>query len=152
MARKIEDRRKKSLKRDGKVLVDMVLNCSREELLPIIRGQTLERSMVHTDSGRACDDLVLNDYDHFRDFHKFNKCARRTSQIGGIGTVRRFAKKLLDQFNGMKDGRFLLDLKECEFKEKTITFSEFEFLWLKQKCQSGASFTRSNLCNGCASV
>jgi transposase-like protein len=111
----------------------MILNYSREELLPIIRGKILEWSTIHTDGGRACDDLVLNDYDHFHDFHKFNEFARRTTQINGIETFQRFAKKHLAQFNGMTDDRFLLDLKESEFREKIMTLSEIEFLWLNQK-------------------
>ena len=35
------------LKREGKVFVSIVKNCSREELLPIIKGHVLELSLIH---------------------------------------------------------------------------------------------------------
>ena len=41
------------LKRGGKVYVEIVKNCSREELLPIIEGKILEGSTIHTDGWRA---------------------------------------------------------------------------------------------------
>ena len=37
------------LKRDGKVFVTIVPNCSKESLMPIIQGKILEGSTVHTD-------------------------------------------------------------------------------------------------------
>ena len=37
------------LKRNGKVFVTIVPNCSREELMPIIQGKILEGSTIHTD-------------------------------------------------------------------------------------------------------
>ncbi|MEM7055303.1 MAG: transposase [Bacteroidota bacterium] len=37
------------LKRGGKVYVEIVKNCSREELLPIIAGKILEGITIHTD-------------------------------------------------------------------------------------------------------
>ena len=49
------------LKRDGKVFVSIVPNCSREKLMP--SGKILEGSTVHTDGWKAYDGLVLNGYD-----------------------------------------------------------------------------------------
>ena len=37
------------LKREEKVFVNIVKNCSREELIPIIEGKILEGSPIHTD-------------------------------------------------------------------------------------------------------
>ncbi len=37
------------LKRDGKVLVEIVKNCSKAQLMPIIQGHILEGSTIHTD-------------------------------------------------------------------------------------------------------
>ena len=37
------------LKRNGKVFVTVVPNCSREELMPIIQGKILEGSTIHKD-------------------------------------------------------------------------------------------------------
>ena len=45
------------LKRNGKVYVTIVPNCTREELMPIIQGKILEGSTIHTDGWRAYDGL-----------------------------------------------------------------------------------------------
>ena len=55
-------------KRDGEVYVEIVKNCSKEQLMPIIQGKILEGSTINTDGWRAYDGLVLNGYDHYRVF------------------------------------------------------------------------------------
>lgn len=57
------------LKRNGKVFVSVVPNCSKEELMPTIQGKILEGSTIHTDGWRAYDGLILNGYNHYRVFH-----------------------------------------------------------------------------------
>jgi transposase-like protein len=52
------------LKRDGKVYVQIVKNCTREQLLPIIQGKIIESSVIHNDGWKAYDGLILNGYDH----------------------------------------------------------------------------------------
>jgi transposase len=52
------------LKRDGKVYVEIVKNCTREQLLPVIQGKILEGSTINTDGWKAYDGLVLNGYTH----------------------------------------------------------------------------------------
>jgi transposase len=51
------------LKREGKVFVSLVKNCSKEEVLPIIQGKILERSLLYTDGCKAYDGLILNGYE-----------------------------------------------------------------------------------------
>ena len=104
------------LKRDGKVYVSVVPNCSREELMPIIQGKILEGSTIHTDGWKAYDGLVLNGYDHYRVFHSNNEFARGKNHVNGIEAFWSFAKRRLAKFNGLKDENFLLHLKECEFR------------------------------------
>lgn len=53
------------LKRDGKVYVNIVKNCSRGQLLPIIEGKVLEESTIYSDGWRTYDGLILNGYDHY---------------------------------------------------------------------------------------
>jgi transposase len=50
------------LKRDGKVYVEIVQNCSKEQLMPIIQGKILEGSTINTDGWKAYDGLILNGY------------------------------------------------------------------------------------------
>lgn len=63
------------LKRNGKVFVSLVANCSKEELLPIIQGKVLEGSTIYTDGWKAYDGLILNGYDHYRISHSKNEFA-----------------------------------------------------------------------------
>jgi transposase-like protein len=49
-----------ALKTRGKVFVKIVNNCSKEELLPVIQGKILEKSVVYTDGRKAYDGLILN--------------------------------------------------------------------------------------------
>lgn len=51
------------LKRDDNVYVEIVKNCSKEELTPIIQGKILEyHSTVYIDGWKAYDGLILNGY------------------------------------------------------------------------------------------
>jgi len=102
------------LKRNGKVYVTVVPNCSREELMPIIQGKILEGSTIHTDGWRAYDGLILNGYNHYRVFHHENEFARGKFHVNGIECFWSYAKRRLAKFNGLTDDKFVLHLKECE--------------------------------------
>ena len=104
------------LKRGGQVYVEVVSNCSKEALLPIIEGKILEGSTIHTDGWRAYDSLVLNGYDHYRVFHSHNEFARGKSPINGLESFWSYTKRRLSQFNGLSSETFFLHLKECEFR------------------------------------
>ena len=104
------------LKRDGNVFVQIVKNCSRAELLPIIQGKILEGSTIHTDGWKAYDGLVLNGYDHYRVYHSHNEFARGKSHVNGIESFWSFTKKRLAKFNGLRDEMFYLHLKESQFR------------------------------------
>ena len=104
------------LKRDGKVYVEIVKNCTRAQLLPIIQGKILEGSTINTDGWKAYDGLVLNGYTHHRVFHSHNEFARGKCHVNGIESFWSFAKRRLSKFNGLSDDKFILHLKECEFR------------------------------------
>jgi transposase-like protein len=104
------------LKRAGNVYVQIVKNCSKAELLPIIQGKILEGSTIHTDGWKAYDGLVLNGYDHYRVYHSHNEFARGKAHVNGIESFWSFTKRRLAQFNGLRDEIFYLHLKESEFR------------------------------------
>jgi len=104
------------LKRDGEVYVQIVENCSKEQLMPIIQGKILEGSTINTDGWKAYDGLILNGYDHYRVFHSHNEFARGKSHVNGIEAFWSYCKRRLSKFNGMKNDKFILHLKECEFR------------------------------------
>lgn len=99
------------LKRNGKVFVTIVPNCSKEELMPIIQGKILEG----VDHGwKAYDGLILNGHDHYRVFHHENEFARGKSHVNGIECYWSYAKRRFAKFNGLTDAKFILHLKESE--------------------------------------
>ena len=104
------------LKRDGKVFVNIVKKCSKEELMPIIEGRILEGSTIHTDGWKAYDGLILNGYDHYRVYHSHNEFARGKSHVNGIESFWSFAKRRMAKFNGLTNEKFNLHLKECELR------------------------------------
>jgi len=104
------------LKRNGKVCVEIVDNCSKESLMPIIQGKILEGSTVYTDGWKAYDGLILNGYDHYRVFHSHNEFARGKNHVNGIESFWSFAKRRLSQFNGLTDDTFYFHLKKSEFR------------------------------------
>ena len=105
------------LKRDENVYVEIVKNCSKDELMPIIQGKILEyHSTVYTDGWKAYDGLILNGYEHFRIFHSRNEFARGKNHVNGIESFWSFTKRRLAKFNGLTDDNFILYLKESEFR------------------------------------
>jgi len=104
------------LKRDGKVFVSIVKNCSKEQLMPIIQGKILEGSTIHTDGWKAYNGLILNGYDHYRVYHSHNEFARGKCHVNGIESFWSFTKRRMAKFNGLTDEKFNLHLKESEFR------------------------------------
>lgn len=84
--------------------------------MPIIKGQILEKSTIYTDGWKAYDGLILNGYDHYRVFHSENEFARGKCHVNGIESFWSFAKRRLSKFNGISSDKFILHLKECEFR------------------------------------
>ncbi len=104
------------LKRGGEVYVTMVPNCSKEALMPVIKGNVLEGSTIHSDGWKSYDGLILNGYDHYRVYHSKNEFARGKAHINGIESFWSYAKRRLSKFNGLTDEHFHLHLKECEWR------------------------------------
>ncbi|MFM7468623.1 MAG: IS1595 family transposase, partial [Vampirovibrionales bacterium] len=119
------------LKREGNVYVEIVPNCSKASLMPIIQGKLLEGSTIHTDGWKGYDGLILNGYDHYRVFHSENEFVRGKSHVNGIESFWSFAKRRLAQFNGLSDETFYLYLKECEWRFNLRT-SDIYAIMLKE--------------------
>lgn len=103
------------LKRNGKVYTKIVENCSKAELMPIIKGKILEGSTINTDGWKAYNGLILNGYKHYRVFHSHNEFARGKCHVNGIESFWSYVKRRLNKFNGTKKN-FELFLKESEFR------------------------------------
>lgn len=65
------------LKRQGKVYVQIVPDCSSDSLLPIIRKKVSTESTVNTDGRKAYDGLIDLGYEkHYRVHHGENEFVR----------------------------------------------------------------------------
>ena len=71
-------------KRNGKVVVTVVPNYLKEELMPFFKRKS-GRLDPPQDGRNACDDLILNDYStDCRVFRHENEFARGESHVNGI--------------------------------------------------------------------
>ena len=104
------------LKRDGKVFVNVVKNCKKEQLLPIIEGKVLEGSTIYSDGWKSYDGLILNGYDHYRVYHSKDEFVRGKAHINGIESFWSYAKRRMAKFNGLSSDVFHLHLKESEWR------------------------------------
>lgn len=104
------------LKRNGKVYTKIVTDCTREELMPVIKGKVLEGSTVYTDGWKSYDGLILYGYKHRRIYHHKNEFARKRNHVNGIESFWSYTKRRLRKFNGVPKDKFLLYLKESEWR------------------------------------
>ena len=103
-------------KRGAGVHVSVVKDCSRKELLPVIRGHVLSASDVFTDGWRAYDGLVTAGFAHHRVHHEADEFARGKTHINGIESFWSFAKFRFLKLRGVRRDFFLLHLKGCEWR------------------------------------
>ena len=103
-------------KRGENVCLSVVKNCSRQELMPIIIGRVPEGTDIYTDGWKACDGLVLKGYEHHRIHHHKNQFARGKNHLNGIESFWSYAKFRFLKLRGVRKYRFLLHLKDCEWR------------------------------------
>ena len=104
------------LKRGGKVFTEIVENCSKQALMPIIKGQVLSEATVYTDGWKSYDGLVLDGYQHHRIHHHQNQFARGKNHVNGIESFWSFTKLRLAKLRGIRAQYFFLHLKESEWR------------------------------------
>ena len=104
------------LKRQGQVYTQVIPNCQRKELMPVIKGKILEESTIYTDGWKSYDGLVLNGYKHYRIHHHENEFARGKNHVNGIESFWSYTKRRLLKFNGIHKSKFILHLKESEYR------------------------------------
>ena len=108
-------------KRGDKVYTQVVKNCSKAEILPLIRKKIGTNSSIFTDGFKTYDSLVDLGYKkHYRVYHGSNEFAKKEGKIrnhiNGIENFWGIAKVRLYKFRGMDKNTFHLHLKECEFR------------------------------------
>ncbi len=103
-------------KRGDQVFVSVVRNCSKQELMPILRGNVLSASDIYTDGWKAYDGLVTSGFRHHRVHHHENEFVRGKNHVNGIESFWSFSKHRFLKLHGVHKDKFLLHLKECEFR------------------------------------
>lgn len=103
-------------KRGDRVFVSVLRNCSKAELMPILRGNILSQSDIYTDGWKAYDGLVTSGFQHHRVYHHENEFARGKNHVNGIESFWSFAKYRFLKLRGIHKDKFLFHLKECEFR------------------------------------
>ena len=108
-------------KRRGKVYTQIIKNCSKNEILPLINTKIDKETIVFTDGFKTYDSLVDLGYKkHYRVHHGKNEFSKKEGKIknhiNGIENFWGIAKVRLYKFRGMDKKTFYLHLKECEFR------------------------------------
>lgn len=104
------------LKRNGAVYARPIRNCTKRELMPVIKGKILEGTTIHTDGWNSYDGLILNGYKHKRVYHSKDEFVRGKSHVNGIESFWSYTKRRLTKLNGIRKEYFLLHLKESEYR------------------------------------
>ena len=108
-------------KRSGQVYTQVIKNCSKQEIFPIIRKKISKWLKVYTDGFKTYDNLVSSGYKrHYRVYHGRDEFAKRRGKISrhinGIENFWGLAKVRLSKFRGISKDTFYLHLKACEFR------------------------------------
>ena len=108
--------------KNGSVYTEIIPDCKKDTLQPIIREKVSLESQIHTDSWRGYNGLVGVGFDkHFRVKHGENEFVKYEKgikiHINEIEGFWSFTKRRLTKFNGTKQN-FHLHLKECEWRWK----------------------------------
>ena len=108
-------------KREGRVYIQVIRNCSKDVILPLISTRITKDSVLFTDGFKTYDGLVDMGYQkHYRVHHGKNEFSKKQgnvrNHINGIENFWGLAKVRLSKFRGMNKNTFYLHLKECEFR------------------------------------
>ncbi len=105
------------LKRGGKVHTDIIARASRKEIMPILKGKVLDETTIYTDGWRSYDGLIdVKNFKHHRVYHSKDEFVRGKSHINGIESFWSFCKRRMRKQNGVRKDKFLLHLKESEWR------------------------------------
>lgn len=104
------------LKRGGKVYTKVVESCSRQQILPILKGKILEDSTIYTDGWKSYHGLIYQGFHHYRIYHSKNEFARGKNHINGIESFWGFTKTRMQKLRGIRKEKFVIHLKESEWR------------------------------------
>ena len=103
------------LERDGRVKVEVVKDVTSESLLKLAINKVKRGSIIYTDRYRSYDGLVSIGFRHERIDHS-KRFANGKVYINGIEGFWSYAKERLMRYHGVSREKFVLYLKELEYR------------------------------------
>lgn len=106
------------LKRGGSVYTQVVKDCSKESLLPIIQEIIAPNSTIYTDGFRTYSCLQAKGYTNHSVIDHGNNIFAVSHEVhtNGIENFWGVCKVRMTKFRGLNNQTFYLHLKECEFR------------------------------------
>ena len=115
------------LERKGRVHVEIVNNVKAKTLLKSTIRKVKKGSIVYTDKWKGYDSLVFHGYKHLSVDH--NKMfGKGDVYINGIEGFWSFTKENMAKYHGVSSGKFLLYLKEMEWRYNNRNSDLFDLL------------------------
>jgi len=103
------------LERNGNVHVEIVKNVKAKTLLASTIKKVRKGSIVYTDKWHGYDSLIFNGYKHFSVDHS-KMFVKGDVYINGIEGFWSFAKENMAKYHGVSSDKFLLYIKEMEWR------------------------------------
>ena len=115
------------LERKGKVHVEIVKNVKAKTLLTSTIKKVKKGSIVYTDKWRGYNSLIFNGYKHLSVDHS-KMFGKGDVYINGIEGFWSFAKENMAKHHGVSPGKFLLYIKEMEWRYNNRDEDTFSLL------------------------
>jgi transposase len=115
------------LERGGKVSVKIVKDVSSETLIQETVTKVRRGSIVYTDKWKGYDSLMFCGYRHLNIDHGY-KFKQGKVCINGVEGFWSFAKERLIKHHGISKNKFLLYIKEMEWRYNNREHNQFELL------------------------
>ena len=84
--------------------------------MPVIKGKILTDTTIYTDGWTSSNGLILHGYKHKRIHHHENEFTRGKNHVNGIESFWGYTKTRMAKLRGIRKTKFLLHLKESEFR------------------------------------
>jgi transposase len=115
------------LERGGKVSVKIVKNVTAETLMKETVKKVRRGSIVYTDKWKGYDSLMFSGYKHLNIDHRY-KFKEGKVFINGVEGFWSFSKERLIKYHGISRHKFILYLKEMEWRYNNRNEDLFEML------------------------
>lgn len=115
------------LERRGKVHVEIIKNVKAKTLLASTIKKVRKGSIVYTDKWHGYDSLIFNGYKHLSVDHS-KMFAKGDVYINGIEGFWSFAKENMAKYHGVSPDKFLLYIKEMEWRYNNRNKDLFDLL------------------------